>query len=132
MEATAQSIRFTLTNGDLFRMQLRAVLRNRIVWVKYPVFLGLVVNGLLSAPGVQERPLAFQIIFACFGAAFFTVPFCSRQLLVIANAVFWKKHQGVVGERAIKLPSEGLVENTTLNSGVHKWVGIHRVERNPR
>lgn len=132
MEAAAQSIRFTLTKGDLFRMQLRAVLRNRIVWVFYVVFLCIVVNGLVSAPSVQERPVAFQVFFACFGAAFFTVPFCLLQLLVIANAVYWKKHQGVVGEHTIKLTPEGLEESTLLNSGVHKWAGIHRVESNPR
>ena len=132
MEATASSISFTITKGDLFRLQLRALLRSRVIWGMYLVFLAVVVNGLLSAPSVKERSVAYQVFFACFGAALFTIPFCFLQLLVLANAVLGKKHQGLVGEHTLRLTPEGLEESTAFNTGVHKWAGIHRVDSTTR
>jgi hypothetical protein len=127
METSAPSVRFTIKKGDLFRLQLRAVLSNRIIWGLYLISLCIFVNGLLSAPGFQERSVVFRVFFGFFGAVLFTVPFCLLQLLVVANAVFWKKHQGLIGEHTITLTPEGLEESTSFNSGLHRWTGILRV-----
>lgn len=128
METDAPSIRFTLTKGDLFWLQLRVVIRNRVVLGLYVFILFIGLNGLMSAPSVQERSIAYQIVFGGFVVVLISIPFWLLQLLVIANAVVWKKHQGVVCEHLIKLTPEGLEESTAFNSGLHKWAGIHRVE----
>jgi len=48
-------------------------------------------------------------------------------LFMLLQVLFVKGGQGVLGEHTITLTDEALIEETSVNRGVHNWTGIKRM-----
>jgi hypothetical protein len=117
---------YELTRMDLFRGQISAMWRSRIMRGSLAVFLVVVgVMGFLTerAPGIGVK-----IFSAAVNVLLWLIFWFLLQTVVAVILVWTREHVGVLGRHTLVIGEEGLVEKTDYNEGLHRWSGMHRVK----
>src|SRR5947209_3615051 len=123
----SKTIRYSLTRKDIFRWQVYAVIRNRVVIAFGLIGSSDMVWSDLRTLEMTSRTVSFKIFFAAFLTVFALglIGFVSILALVFLNIS--KKHKGLLGEHELEICEGGLVERTDVNESVHRWAGFHKI-----
>lgn len=122
-----QSVRYSLTRGDILRWQFYLLIRNRVL-----ICFGLIVSLFLvwndlRTPALATQSTGFKIFYAL---VFPVLMFCGvglATMILMACMVLFKKYRGLLGDHELEIRKDGLVERTEVNESLHRWEGFHKV-----
>jgi YcxB-like protein len=120
-----RGISYCLTRGDLFINALTVIYRNRILKVFIPASL-LVNIGIITLQRIGREPgsaIARTAFFQC--AVLMGVIIVSLCFMGLIAAFVTTR--GVLGEHALEITPQGLIERTAVNETLHKWTSVSRI-----
>lgn len=124
------TVKFTLNRWDLFRLNLRVSLRNRIV-ILFGLVIALGMSWLImSAPELAAYPLGLRIVTLLALTALQLLGMMLIQLTFLALYIGLKKYPGILCEHELEIRDDGLVERTSVNESLHRWAGFQKVVSN--
>lgn len=120
-------IKYSLGRWDLFRLNLRVSLRNRLV-----ILFGFVIAFgmsylIMSTPELASYPLGLRIVAILVLATLQLLAMMLIQLTLLALYIGLKKFPGILCEHELEIRDDGLIERTSVNESLHRWSGFHKV-----
>lgn len=125
MPSTAH--RYKITRGDLLRVQMHMLIRNRVL-IAF-LFVGSTILAFLDfrQPALATLSLAGKTLFVILFDAIFIAFVGTITLIPLWLMILVRKHRGVLGEHILEVTDDGLLERTDVNETVHRWLGFHKM-----
>ena len=125
-------VRYEITRLDLFRAGFRAMISQRILWLFLSALSAFSWWNTFTWEGAQKEPLPARIIIATFTAATGIGVGLFVGVVMAATQSFLRRDKGVLGEHALEITDEGLVESTIVNRSVANWITPFRIRETKR